>query len=280
MPRKTENEQPQALSEHEARAIMSGGLGRAELKFVASLTAPLFWVIKQPSGELKVRNGTAFFLDAGEGPFGVTAAHVIDGYECDRAASHVVAVQLGDLQIDLIDSLIDSDLYIDIATFRVTPEQIKMLGKTALRGHQREWPPAPPLEGRGINFAGYPGTETLFATPREFNFGIAAGGGVASSVSEVDVSAQIEREHLIPLLGAGVPPENYDFGGISGGPMLAMVEVGGLRIWSLAGVVYQGPNTSDDEAEAIAGLEVIRARRAKFILPNGLLNRHAWENIT
>jgi len=38
---------------------------------------------------------------------------------------------------------------------------------------------------------------------------------------DIDVSSQIEREYLIPVLGEGLPPENFNFGGISGGPMLS-----------------------------------------------------------
>lgn len=51
-----------------------------------------------------------------------------------------------------------------------------------------------------------------------------------------------------------------------------MTERHGLRGWSLAGVIYQGPSTSADPNEAIAGVEVIRARRAHFILPDGMLD--------
>jgi hypothetical protein len=75
------------------------GLGKAELEFVASLTTPLYWVLRE--GEKRVRNGSAFFLDAGGGLFGVTAAHVIRGLEEDRARGSLIACQLGlDLALD------------------------------------------------------------------------------------------------------------------------------------------------------------------------------------
>jgi hypothetical protein len=59
-------------------------------------------------------------------------------------------------------------------------------------------------------------------------FGVASGGGVVSSISESDVFSLIERENLIPFLGGGLPPENFDFGGMSGGPVLSVVEYRGL----------------------------------------------------
>jgi hypothetical protein len=105
------------------------------------------------------------------------------------------------------------------------------------------------------------------------------GGGIATSVSEKDVSSQIEREYLMSYFGEDIPPENYNFGGLSGGPMFAVVE-STLRSWALVGVVYQGPNTSLDTNEAIPGLEVIRARRPHFILPDGRLDRARWATVS
>ena len=84
---------------------------------------------------------------------------------------------------------------------------------------------------------------------------------------------------MIAVLGKGVPPENYDFSGMSGGPMLTVVEQGGTRSQSLAGVVYQGPNPSENECEAIAGLEIIKARRSHFILPDGMLDARRWADL-
>ena len=69
-------------------------------------------------------------------------------------------------------------------------------------------------------------------------------------------------------------PEKYDMGGISGGPMLTIVEHGGLRLNRLAGVIYSGPKPGSDDK--IEGFEVVRARRADFILPNGRLDRARW----
>lgn len=58
---------------------MASGLGETELKFVMSVTAPLFWVIRESDGAFRARNSSVFFLDAGKGVFAVTAAHVIEG---------------------------------------------------------------------------------------------------------------------------------------------------------------------------------------------------------
>ncbi|WP_137391935.1 hypothetical protein [Rhodoligotrophos defluvii] len=269
---------PEITSDSEARALMAGGLGKAELEFATSVTAPLYWVIRQEDGNYVVRNGSAFFLDAGAGPFAVTAHHVIEGWRRDHECGNVVAFQLGDQPLDLAgrNAVIGAHAGLDVATFRFSAEDVASIGKIVLTGYQSEWPPNPPLIDRGVYYAGFPGTETIWLSQDEISFGAAPGGGVASSVSETDVSSLISREHLIGVLGGGVPPENYDFGGMSGGPMLMVIEHRGLRSWSLAGVIYEGPNPSPDERQAILGLEIIRARRAHFILPDGTFDVRRW----
>ena len=150
--------------------------------------------------------------------------------------------------IDLDRDAIAMDREIDIATFRA---RAKAIGKEVLTGHQKAWPPAPPEVGAGIYYAGYPGIGTWHPSPREAVFGIVRGSGIAHSVSERDVCTQLEREYLTAAkVGEGVPPENFDFRGMSGGLMLTVIQ-NRLRSWSLAGVIYQGPRTSADEGQAI-----------------------------
>lgn len=260
---------------------MAAGLGQAELEFVLSLTAPLYWIIRGTEG-YRVRNGSAFFLNTGEGVFAVTANHVIAGWKRDCENSNVVALQLGiDLPIDFDGQhgFIAAHDEIDIATFRISEREIASIGKTPLTGYQRAWPPLPPGQDRGIYFGGFPGMETIKLSQNEISFGATAGGGVASSISEKDVSSLVERRNMIPVLGRNLPPENFDFGGISGGPMLTVVEQNGLRSWSLAGIIHEGPNPTSDALPAIDGLEIIKARRAHFILPDGTLDVTRWKGL-
>lgn len=264
----------------EAKAIMKRGLGKAELEFIASLTAPLCWIIRREDNKFQTKNGSAFFLNTGHGPLGVTAAHVISELKRDRATNTVVASFIGGRGVTLpFDEtrLIDVHEGIDIATFAMSETEVKSIGHTILTGYQKSWPPGPPQIDRGLYYCGFPGTGRLWLSLREISFGSLTGSGAASSVSEVDISTLIERSYLIPALGEGIPPENFDFGGISGGPMLMVVEQT-LRSWALAGVIYQGPNPSTDSEQAIAGLEIIKARRAHFILADGKLDSSRWED--
>jgi len=63
---------------------MKGGLGEAELALVASFCAPLYWVNSIDVRQIEVKNGSAFFLDAGKGSFGVTAYHVVKRWRQHR----------------------------------------------------------------------------------------------------------------------------------------------------------------------------------------------------
>lgn len=212
-----------------------------------------------------------FFLDCGGGCFAVTAAHVYEGYLSAKGAHARLVCQVGDVPIDPAAALIDWDLDMDIATFRFSAARVREAGKVVMTGCQPSWPPYPPQVDRGVVFAGFPGVERQRVARRAISWGIYTAGTVASSVSERDVSCAFERDNWIDVMGTGLPPEGYDMGGISGGPMLMIVERRGLRSYCLAGVVYQGPN-----AEGIAGFEAVRARRAHFILPDGRLDRSRW----
>jgi hypothetical protein len=262
---------------------MRGGLGKYELELVTSFCAPLYWAIRKQNGEVFSRNGTAFFLDAGEGLFAVTASHVIEGWrksrEYEDAGPLRVAGNGRSFQLDWETSVIDEHSEIDIATFKFKEADVKALSKNVLTGFQKQWPPDPPVERCGIYYCGYPGVGTRRPSPQEAIFGATPGSGIAHSVSEKDISTLIEREHLMPALGGGIPPENFDFRGISGGPMLMVIQ-GELRSWALAGVIYQGPNTSENPDEAIAGLEIIKARRTHFLLPDGRLDRPRWHTLS
>jgi hypothetical protein len=63
--------------------------------------------------------------------------------------------------------IIDAHTGIDIATFRVLPQEIKSTGRTILTGCQTSRPPEPPIVDRGVYFAGFPGVEAVWTEPGE-----------------------------------------------------------------------------------------------------------------
>src|SRR5215471_15001209 len=129
----------------EAKALMRSGLGKAELEFIATITAPLFWVLRGNDRRDHMKNGSVFFLDAGQGSFAVTAAHVVTECLEDSKSSMFVQCMIGSnggfaLPIYLGDRIIDAHAGIDIATFRVTSDELTKIGRTEVTGFQRTWP--------------------------------------------------------------------------------------------------------------------------------------------
>ena len=115
-------------------------------------------------------------------------------------------------------------------------------------------------------------------SPRAPSFGAVHGLGVATSKNDRDVVTLFERESWLPDPVDGAPPSNFDFGGISGGLMLTVVQTT-IRSWALSGVIYEGFSTSHGPSEAISNFEVIRARRARCIFPGGKLDTALWHSL-
>jgi hypothetical protein len=273
--------EPDPALEAEARALMASGLGKAEVEFASSITGAIFWVLRN-DGIDRIKNGSMFFLDTGESMFGVTASHVVDECLADSRLPTFVQCMIGSyrghsLSIHLGDRIIDAHPDIDIATLRFTRDEVAQIGRTVLTGYQKAWPPPLPWTQRGVIYSGFPGIGRRVVAPRSISFGMVTAGGLATSVSDISISVQIEREHLIDVIGEGNLPENFDFGGISGGPLLTIVQTPTLRSWMPGGVIVQGPNPSTDASEAIEGFEVIKARPMKYIMPNGKIDSLLWE---
>ncbi len=276
------------MTMEEAKEIMRR-LGPEEQKFVVSISAPLYWEgPRRPDGTRSVRNGTAFFIKTAKATFGVTAAHVVEGPNSWRAYCEehgptplrLSGIRGNSVELPFDARCMDMNLEIDIATFMIPEWEIDSIDRTVYTGYQREWPPPSPELNKGIFYAGFAAAGTRTPRRNEVVFGAVTGSGIAHAINERDVISQMEREYLEPSLGEGIPPENYNFGGISGGPMLYVVETrSGLRLNALAGVIYAGPNTSPDPNELISGFELFHARRAPFIRDDGFLEHDLWASV-
>ena len=271
-------------TEQEAREITRRVI-KAAFGFAATIVAPLYWVGRNPDGTPYARNGTAFFLQTNDALFGVTAAHVIEGKNswrehCEQYGKTEIrlAGRRGtSVEFDWDARCVDINLDLDLATFAISPREIEQIDRTAYSGHQTHWLPALPPEKQDILYAGFPGVGTRRLSREAVEFGAICGGGFVHSVTVRNVSSMMEREHLEPMFGQGIPPENYNYGGISGGPMLYnYLSKDGVLVTALAGVVYSGPNTSDDPNEAIPGFELFRARPAMYIRSDGFLDHDRW----
>jgi hypothetical protein len=226
----------------------------------------LFWryqskVLETP---LLPRQGSLFFLDCGREPFAVTAGHVFEQFLEDRQLRRVRGYQIANVGFDPEERLIDwgKNLNIDIATFRVTPEEIAATGKKALRGTDGAWPP-PPNPKEAVFFGGFPGCERDQIGPHDVVFGFYGAMPMLTSFTDHQLCCQFAREEWVDVRGLGLPPVGYDLGGASGSPMLAPVFDEGGWGWRLVGVI--------SEARSTEGFERVTAVRSHFIQPDGRL---------
>ncbi len=251
------------LSREEAKAFLKGDFGIVMRDLAASYVAPFFWASKTAEDMIKFSNGMMSFLDCGEGPFAVTASHVYHGYLQDLKSQPACKFQLFDLDFVPEERLIDDSVALDIATFRISRQEVAQIDKSVLTGSQSSWPPAPPDRDCGVFFSGCTGSDRVVDWPKEINFGYFTALTVASRVSEDQIACQFEAEEEFDPFGYGPLPEDYDFGGISGSALLTLVNHKGVWSWRLGGIVY----------EASRSLRIIYARRPDCLLPDGRLKR-------
>jgi hypothetical protein len=284
IPRRCRREHDVTTAE-EAKAI-ARRIGKPTLEFAASIVAPLYWAQRGDDGTVSARNGTAFFLRTPEALFGVTAAHVVEGpggwwESCARhgkAPLRLGARNGSSVELPWDARCVDIDLDIDIATFTISPREIEAIERVPYGGLQAQWPPPPPRIDVGITYAGFPGVGTRNLSRAAVQFGILCGTGLVSSENDREISTLLDRDYLEPVLGEGIVPENYNFGGISGGPLIYNVLTDQqLLVNALGGVIVAGPYPSQDHEESIPGFELFQARRADFIRSDGFLDRDLWE---
>ncbi len=234
--------------------------GRETLRAAASLVAPIYFAPRDGAGNNAINNGTIFFLDLGQGPFGVTADHVLRAFLNRKQAEPGLRCQIAELPFEPEDRLIDRDDYRDIATFRIEAEELSRLGNAVHRPRYR-WPPKPPERGQGVLFAGYPGCERRLVGRRKVEFGICLAAPVASAINDRAVICQFERAHWIDAFGSAPPPENRFLGGLSGAPLWTVSGRGGKASWRLGGVISAFSQNWD----------LLFAKHAACILPDGRL---------
>ena len=198
-------------SSTEHLAVRSDGFEKTELDFVCSITAPLFWAFRDSTGhEDHVKSGSVFFLDTGDGTFAVTAAHVVEEclkdseypvFQCmigGNGPGRTVYLQRKNDKRSSINRLCDRIIAIhhgiDIATLRVSRNEVELTGCTFLISIERPWPPRLAEVG-AVAYCGCTGEARWRLAPHELSFGYVAMGGVATSVHESCISIQIEKRN-------------------------------------------------------------------------------------
>jgi hypothetical protein len=166
-----------------AIAILKTGYGLKLLHAAGDYTAPFFWGLPPQLGvERKLNHGSIFFLNCGDEPFAITAAHVYKAYLGNKADNHSVLAQIGDLRFIPEERLIDRDDVLDLATFRIYEREIRTIDKNVHVHPEPLWPPLPPKVGQGVFYAGFPLTDRSLRDWKSLDFGLHAALLTATAV--------------------------------------------------------------------------------------------------
>ena len=256
------------LSEEEKKCVMSEGLGAALLNAGLPYAFPMWWGYEEPEAGLKLRNGSAFLVDLGQGVFVVTAAHVFREYVETKRTTVAIGCQFGNALCDPEAQLISCSDDLDIATFRVTPSDVNQIGKPVVTSGPPNWEPLNPKAGNFAFFAGFP-AQTRGMTPDNAAFVTAPYYAMPAitSVTDHQIVCRFDWEKSITYGENGLPPQGYDIGGVSGGPMLmpTLVREDSVEgvVWRFAGVIVQA--AKGDMFEGVVAI------RAHYIHPDGRL---------
>lgn len=247
--------------EKSARAGLTNGFGREIVKAASHYVAPILWGNPCSSAPgFGLRNGSVFFMNCGHIPLATTAAHVYDAYLTAKQRDPEMVCQIGSLRFLPEERFIDKDQRLDVATFRITDEEITRLEKWVYRCDRSKWPPRPPATGKGVFFSGFPFVERKPFGDRSIEFGIYSGILTATSVREDAIVCQFERDEWVDIVGGGLPPRNQWLGGLSGAPLWTLTETA-VFSWRLAGIIYE---FSQD-------YELLYVRRPECVSPDGTL---------
>lgn len=258
-------------SREQALALLKRGFDLALQMAAAQYVLPLCWVTAEKGKPHIPGNGSAFMLDAGNGPFLVTANHVYTEYCAARASRPDTVCILGDrARFPLEERLIAFDPVYDVATFRLQPHEIegfRRAGKFPLTGSQTTWPPSRPQVERGVFFVGFPGDGRQMRPYRggglvEIDWNGYSALAIATSVSEANITIVLEHDVKYDLGHRATIPPDWALGGCSGAPVLTLVDHNSVYSWRLAGVIYESSAT------------IIKAARADCLNPDGSLNRY------
>lgn len=209
----------------EAKKLAAGTLGEHMSKFPL-LFAHVVFFGQRPSKShpSEIRSGTISIIDLGEGPFAVTCEHVIAGY-CEMKEIHNNLVfQIGNIEINPLEQLIDKNARLDLATIRLSEEQIKSITPEGEIGscvfRPKAWPPETLKEGEFVSFGGFPGSLRTVVSFDEYIFDSwSCGGSKVFSVSEGQFVSVFERELWVKTFGAAHNLTIDSLGGLSGGPV-------------------------------------------------------------
>lgn len=224
-----------------AKQAAARPLGEKMAKFPLLFSKALIFG-QRPSRDrpTEIRNGTATLANLGAGPIAITCQHVIACYRRQREQVDNMVFQIGDVDLDPLQQLIDENARLDLAVIRLTEPQIRAITAEGEIGscvfQPKSWPSPPQKTGEFIAFGGFPGKLKSAVSFEDLEFGSwSSGASEISSVSEYQFVSAFDRSYWVTSFGGERHMELTALGGMSGGP--AFTNRG--LYWDFVGIVSE-----------------------------------------
>jgi len=225
---------------------------------VKSFCAPIWWEI---NGKTILGNGSMCVIETPRAVFGVTANHVVEAYQTQKAAHQDAFCQLGGAPFDPVPNVIARSEHWDLATFSIPPFTLEHWGSHHRIYKTGAWPPPTIRNNDPVILGGYPinrRSQPEGDRPPTMSIDFVSFISRAENWSENHMSLNLDSANWYWPQGAGLLP-NAELSGASGGPCFVMLPEEN-RI-ELAGFIYQGHTE----------YEVIRVRQAGLVYADGTI---------
>lgn len=230
---------------------------------------PICWHDKNKAFPKVVTGASCFFLRFADGCIGITAAHVVRGFQKARAATSSLVCQLHVMPFDLTAALVDIDDDIDIATFAISDHDLKTTQSDPF-DVSWSWPLTEVVRRHApIQVVGYPeNVRMIDPTDRSAVFQAWGALDFVEDFTKNEIIVVYDPKKVIgsPTL----PPLGYNMSGCSGGPAIIHGTRAGLHRWYPVGLVIAGTKTSEG---ASSEFDMIRIRRIDCVEPTGRIRR-------
>ena len=238
-----------------------------QAKILGSCVAPLVW--GKGLGQGVYSNGTVTFFNP-EAPIAITNEHVYSGLR-EKATREGGKVGILNLLIDLEERKIAVDAELDLATFRVTTEEVERIGKIAAVQKAGEY--ALPEVNMGIFTSGFPKELRIDEANRVGCLSFQRSGLKVKRVSPrlVVVDTSIDPDARI-VEGAAKYRPLVSSGGISGSAILALSAYRGSDWPFLLGIVFEEPESAKPGEPEPLEPNILRARPISCVNRDGTIH--------
>jgi hypothetical protein len=217
------------------------------------------------SSNLNLASGVV--VDLGEGPFLVTASHVIRRAR-EREHESRFHFLVSQSEIPLAARIISDRERLDVSTLRLTPTEVTEIERDGYRVcHPPSWPPPDVAAEASIITAGFPGHGRSTISWDELDLAVETVRAFVRSAGEEQFTTYLDPDYTIRnVVDVSAPERDPAFEGFSGGPAFVIPPDGPLVVPHLCGIVKEGGLSS-----FVPGRIVLHYARIHRLQRNGMM---------